>query len=413
MRIRERSERTSTAKLEQGFYDWTKKLLQLAVVALIALAGYLVYGLMSGGIGNWASLDAAAQARIGANIQGTILYFNIALIVLLVTSVILYYDEESLGYVQVVISLALYFGVPLLVDSQMPGQIAAWEESRNLPMLSLYHEARVLALILILPGVGLSLYDIIQRVRTGAHGDRADLTAMQFGGGAQEVAPASPALIGAAAACWQMAFCREALRVRCPIYHLRKRCWRERVGCMCDELSIREALAHLFEVPKRTGHLNFATGLETGEEKQTESSVPTGPKPELIRIPEIRREQVRIPRDTSLPIQAKRERCRNCIIYNEHQRLKYQLLAPIVTLLFPVAAVVKFDDLLAFLKSSLKTADHVMARLSFDPQIRDMGIASATTSSDIANFIMIGCLVIMATTLALRFLEYVVFTLKA
>jgi hypothetical protein len=182
---------------------------------------------------------------------------------------------------------------------------------------------------------------------------------------------------------------------------------------MCEELSIREALAHLFDTPKRAGHLNFATGLEAGEEKQVESSVPTGPKPELIRIPEIRRDQVRIPRNTSVPIQAKRERCRNCIIYNEHQRQKYQLLAPIVTLLFPAIAVVKFDDLLAFLKTLLKTADHVMARLSFDPQVRDMGIASATTSSDIANFIMIGCLVIMATTLALRVLEYVVFTAKA
>lgn len=53
-----------------------------------------------------------------------------------------------------------------------------------------------------------------------------------------------------------------------------------------------------------------------------------------------------------------------------------------------------------------------MARLSFDPQVREVGLASATSSSDVANIIMIACLVIMATTMALRALEYAIFTLK-
>lgn len=412
MRIRRPAERSSTAKLEQVFFDWTKKLLQLAVVALVALGGYLIYGLMSGGIGSWSSLDAAAQARIAANVQGTILYFNIALIVVLVAGVILYYDEESLGYVLVVVALLLYFGVPLFVDSQMPGQVTAWENANNVPMLTIYHEARVLALLLILPGVGLSLYDIVQRVVAGGRGERVDLTAMQYGGGAKEIAPASPALIGAFSACWQLSWCRESLRVRCPIYHLKRRCWRERVGCMCDEISIREALSRFFDRPQKSGNLDFATGLETGE-TMIGSSVPTGQQPELIRVPEIRKDQVQIPRSPSVPNEVKRERCRNCIIYNEHQRQKYQLLAPIVTLLVPAIAVLKFEDLMAFLKSLLSSADHVMARLSFDPEVREFGIAAATGSSDVANVMMIACLVIMATTMALRALEWVVFTVKA
>ncbi len=415
MRIREPSSRRSTALLEQAFYDWTKKILQLASVALVALGGYLVYGLMSGGLGNWSSLDAAAQARISANIQGTILYFNITLIVLLITSVILYYDEESLGYILVVLSIALYFGVPFLMDSQMPGQVEAWEKARNVPMLALYHEARVLALILVVPGVGLAVYDIVQRVLSAGRGENVDLTAMQYGGGTKEIAPANPALIGAFAACWQLPFCRESLRVRCPIYHLKRRCWRERVGCMCEEMSIRQALARFFDKPRETGNLNFATGLEGAPEPDTlvGSSVPTGPREDIIRVPEIRRDQVRIPYNTSMPMDAKKERCRNCVIYNEHQRHKYQMLAPIITLAVPLVAILEFETLLNYLKDFLRTADHVMARLSFDPQVRDVGIAAATTSSDVANIIMIACLVIIVTTMALRVLEYVVFTLKA
>ncbi len=405
--------RTSTAKLEQAFFDWTKKLLQLAVVALIALGGYLIYGLFSGGVGNWSSLDAATQARIAANIQGTIRYLNVALIVLLVSSIILYYDEESLGYVLVVIALLLYFGVPYFVDSQMAGSVQSWESAGNVPMLALYGEARIAALILIVPGVGLTIYDIIRRVLEGSRGDRVDLTAMQYGGGTKEIAPAGEALIGALAACWQLPFCRESIRVRCPIYHLRRRCWREQVGCMCEEVSIRQSLAHIFDQAPRTGNLDFATGLEVADKQATESAVPTGPRPDLIRVPEIRKDQVRIPYNRSMPAKLKRERCRNCIIYNEHQRHKYQLLSPLVVLGVPAIAFWKLEALMEQLKAFLRTADRVMANLSFEPGVRDVGLASATATSDVANFIMLGCLVIVATTMVLRLLEYVIFTLKA
>lgn len=54
-----------------------------------------------------------------------------------------------------------------------------------------------------------------------------------------------------------------------------------------------------------------------------------------------------------------------------------------------------------------------MARLSFDPHAREVGLGAVTSSSDVANIIMVACLVIILTTFALRALEYVVFTLKA
>jgi hypothetical protein len=415
MQIREPSPRHTTGKLEQAFFDWTKRILQVAGLALVLLIAYLIYGIVTGALGSWTSFDAAAQARISTNIQGTIFYLNVAVIVLLVTSVILYYDEPSLGYLLVILAVALYFGVPYFVDSQMPGQVEAWEKARNVPMLSLYHEARVMALILIVPGIGLTLYDIVCRVLAAGRGERVDRTAMQYGGGAKEIAPANPALIGAFAACWQLPFCRESLRVRCPIYHLRRKCWRERVGCMCEEIRIREALARFFDRQEETGNLNFATGLQEAAagEPQIGSSVQTGPREDVIRIPEIRKDQIKIPVDNAMPIEAKRARCRECVIYNEHQRYKYQLLAPIVTLIFPVVAVINFDAILQYLQHLLSTADRVMARLSFDPHAREVGLGAATSSSDVANIIMVACLVIILTTFALRALEYVVFTLKA
>ena len=76
----------------------------------------------------------------------------------------------------------------------------------------------------------------IQRIRDARTGE--DLTSMSYGKDwrREEV---RGALIGAFAKCWQLPFCREGIRVKCPIYHARTKCWKQRVGCMCEENVLR------------------------------------------------------------------------------------------------------------------------------------------------------------------------------
>ncbi|MBI3721069.1 MAG: hypothetical protein HY248_00825 [Fimbriimonas ginsengisoli] len=81
--------------------------------------------------------------------------------------------------------------------------------------------------------------------------------------------------------CWQLPYCRKFVRERCPIYHARRSCWRERVGCMCEEQVIRNAM----------------------EGK-------TIPKNVLAAA-------AFIPKNHKLTMAQKRNRCRQCVIYNE------------------------------------------------------------------------------------------------
>lgn len=98
--------------------------------------------------------------------------------------------------------------------------------------------------------------------------------------------------------CWQLPFCRTYIREKCPIFHSKRTCWRERVGCMCEEKVIRDALANKV-IPKD------AVAAATF-----------------------------IPYNRQLPMAVKRERCRQCVIYNEHQKQKYKLVLPMVVFLF-------------------------------------------------------------------------------
>lgn len=419
MRSSRRTRSSSSERLFQTFLDWVRRLGQFAtIIALVAVA-YLLYGLFAGGITVWGTLDAAARARIGSNVHFGIQVLNISVGVLLLSLCVLYYDEETLGYALVASSVLLYYGVPFLMDYLMVGQFAQWERTGNVAALSIYNELRFVGVASAVPGVILTVRDLFLRLLDGVGRKRDQFSAMPYGGTVQEETPVSPALIGALAKCWQLPFCREFVRIRCPIFHARTRCWRERVGCMCEETVIRHAMDAMMaevEVKRPDGPVDFAAVVP--DERRIDLDNPTGVKKPVWeapppRAPKISRKQVRIPHNPNLTMSVKRERCRNCVIYNEHQRLKYQALAPLIVLALPALAYWRFAEIQGGLNHFLQTADRVMSRLSLDPHAREFGIVSSITSASVlAEYILIGCLVVIFTTMVLRLLEYLVFKLK-
>jgi hypothetical protein len=219
----------SAERTYQIAMDWTRRVMQLAAVAVIILYGYILYGLLFGDVSHWATLNKAAQGRIATNIQGATHYVSIALGVLLLTLCILYYDEESLGYSLVAGSLFLYYGLPFLLTTLDPNQLEEWNKSNNQAALAIMSQFKIAALILAVPGGVLTLRDLILRFVDGSARKKEEFTAMQYGGAVQEEAPPSAPPIGMFAKCWQLSFCRDAIRKGCPIYHARTRCWKERV----------------------------------------------------------------------------------------------------------------------------------------------------------------------------------------
>lgn len=393
--------------------------MQLSTLTTVLLYAYVLWGLFGGAVDSYglANTSAAEKARILTNIQGATLYLAISLGVLLLTLTILYYDEESLGYALVAAAVFFYLGIPFLFDQVLSDTVKNWDKNNNVAAMAVMSHFRLAGLMIALPGGILMIRDVMLRLFDGSRRKKEEFSAMEYGGSVREEEPPKGAPIGMFAKCWQMVYCRDAIRKRCPIYLARTKCWRERVGCMCEENVIRHAMDAIinkevisFNKPKEEvegiGDSGIAGGV-IAPEKTEEMPIPANFE---SKVPP---RQVKIPYNPTLPMFQKKERCRNCVIYNEHQRLKYQFLSPLFVLAVPGLAIWQFDKIAGLLNRVLATLDNVMNRLSLDPNAHNGGIASSLTSTSIfAQYMVLGCLIIIATTMALRFLEYIVFKVK-
>jgi hypothetical protein len=414
------SRRGSSERTIQTFLDWTRRVNQLAILATAILYAYVLYGLFMGDVGHWRTLSPADQLRIATNVESALFYLNIAIGILLLTLCILYYDEEPLGYTLIGIAVLLYYGVPFLLSSVFGDMVGEWQSSHNRAALSILVQLKTAALMLAVPGGILVLRDLFLRVVEGGSRRREEFTAMQYGGAVKEEERPGRPLIGIMAKCWQLPFCRDAIRKGCPIYHARTRCWRQRVGCMCEENVIRHAMDAviskeliMFDAPvAQSGLIDMTPVIGENPNPPPAEVNRTEEFPARSAGPPASRRDVRIPHNPNIPMSVKKERCRNCVIYNEHQRLKYQFFAPLVVLAVPVLAFLKAQDLSDLLNRVFAGVDSLMARLALTGGAQNTGALTSMSSVGFANYVLIGCLVVIAATMSLRFLEYVIFKMK-
>jgi hypothetical protein len=167
--------------------------------------------------------------------------------------------------------------------------------------------------------------------------------------------------------CWQLPFCRKFVREKCPIYHAKTACWKELVGCMCEESVIRNAM----------------------ENKPI-------PKDALLAAK-------MIPRNNKLTEAQKKERCRNCVIYNEHQRHKYKLYMPSVVLTFLAIYALFHGPLIAAVNGLVSSVNRVVHRVALDTSGKPFQAPAFFTETLLAVFFIIGL------TYAMKTLEYLIF----
>ena len=175
--------------------------------------------------------------------------------------------------------------------------------------------------------------------------------------------------------CWQLPFCRKFVRQACPIYHARRCCWRERVGCMCEESVILDALQ---------GKVI--------------------PKDAIVAAKYI-------PQNTRLNAEQKAERCRNCVIYNEHQRHKYQLLLPLAITLVTALYLAFHKQLITGTHKALTDIDSAVSRLAFTTAT-DEGKELVTATPGFIEEVMLILVMLFLLAQIVRTIEFAVFKLK-
>lgn len=267
------------------------------------------------------------------------------------------------------------------------------------------HELQNVATMIAIAGGIILLRNLWARVMEARQG--VDLTAIKLGGDVKkENTPR--ALIGAAAKCWQLPYCREQLRPNCPIYLGRTKCWKQGVGCMCEEQIMLVAMTGITEQSKPTlggqpsGFIPISD-LAIEQNMKDKAKIATRPGPRGSRIP------------IGKPLTKKQrvQRCHNCIIFNDHQLQKYNLFSPLVTISIPLFYVLNFSTAQSWLTSFLHGIDSFVAHIQFTGgSVGTSMITTDITGSILIEGILIFCMMLITLSFALRALEFVFLTLK-
>jgi hypothetical protein len=180
--------------------------------------------------------------------------------------------------------------------------------------------------------------------------------------------------------CWEGPFCRDHIRAKCPVF-LEKRgpCWRRKEGCMCEERIVLQAMIAPDWKDQMT-RANLQLSMGSGARK-------------------------------ALSPEAKRERCRNCVIYNEHQRQKYKALTGLTLVAVPTLLALNFAWLQGLVDRMLFGLDAATKRFSLDANTTGITVLHNGAYSLIA-WVFVLALGLVLLSQALKVIEYFCLKLK-
>lgn len=360
--------------LRETIDDWIPKLSWISGVVTLAALAYLIYVVIGITGPNAVQLAKADVSRLADVIGFAGKIYLAALSVLCLALIAMVFHEAVAGPIMIFGAALIYWGIPLIITVLTEGKPVG---NQHLYELGL-NQIRLGALVAVLPGVGLALYSLISATAArGMHGVKKDQ--LVYGKDVKEEPEVVNRFLGK---CWQLPYCRKFIRLKCPIYLSKKCCWRERVGCMCEEAVIRDAMEGTTTIPK-----------------------------DPVAAAQY------IPYNKTLTPAMKAERCRNCIIYNEHQRQKYRLVVPLL-LLGTIGPVAMFHDTFQErLGMMLDGLDKVVARFSVvssnaptDPNAT--GMFQSFKSSPLATEVLLISILVIVLAYLLRGVEYALFKLK-
>ena len=144
----------------------------------------------------------------------------------------LFWEEEIMVAVNLGAAVALFFSSAIIpmVMTMAPGS--------NVGVDAGYEALGLAGKIYLGFALTILICDIALRVSTRAkQGAKKD--SLKYGKGVTEESDRKNVFMGK---CWQLPYCRKFVREKCPIYHAQRTCWKELVGCMCEESVIRVAM---------------------------------------------------------------------------------------------------------------------------------------------------------------------------
>lgn len=344
--------------------------LRLALIAFVVSSAYILYGVYGG------HLRGQVEPRIMSNIQlmGQIMAASGGLATICL--VIITYEEVAWSVVAGLLGLGLIFGFPLMVAGQVTG---GGERAAELIMRWTGIAGQFIVVVV---GVRM-LIEVVNYLREAPF--RQARGAAEIEGVTAKPKPTAGRPSWRLQPCWQMPYCHEAIRELCPAHKARRSCWRLRQGCNCDP--------GLIEALIRTGAALKGKGTESKrptQEAYIRSDLQTPTKPGQVE---------------------RTRECRNCPIFNEHQRQKFQLLNPIVIIATIVGLLAAYPVMQRLYRAAIQGMSSLASRLAYGETLSVADWIGRLDSPAVWVFfyIIVGLLVL---SYVLKFVEWAILVRK-
>ncbi len=349
--------------LQQALIGIAKFLMWVGGAMCLGALGFLIFTCVK--FADPASLTSAVgiAARANDNIEIFRKILNLGSIAMMVGTTYLFWGEEVLGVLQLVYAGILYFA-PIYLPA-----VLGMKDTIPQPAVNAMAVMQTCGMLFGLLALGVMVADITVRIRQRVQqGVRVDQ--LKYGKGIKEERDRRNVFLGK---CWQLPYCRKFVREACPIFHAGRTCWKERTGCMCEEEVIRGAMQNK-----------------------------TIPKDSLTAAQYI-------PRNNKLTMAQKQERCRSCVIYNEHQKHKYKAWLYGTLAGFVIFYAVGRGLLINGTQSVINALDRVIS-------LATLGGGNLTTSIKdsplpLAELLLV-CFMVVALAYTLKIIEYLIFKVK-
>jgi hypothetical protein len=373
------------------FDEIAQGILAVALIVVVLCLGYLLYGLWGGFLAepNYThGLTHADRLRYHGDVDTAFYVLKIALFIAIAALFFLFYHEESAGYILLAVVLLLDLGIPFAT-----GQIQYFDRQRPSVLTNIVLAGfRALAWLPGIPGGLLIAYDVFRRITGGLEEAQIRRTTLRYGQGVSRQSKHKNVFLGA---CWNTPFCRDSIRARCPIFLQKKGpCWRHKRGCMCEESIILQAQSGDWKQ-----RVAGAVGQIEGQKKSLGGALlgnaNTGPL---------------------LTMDQKKERCRQCVIYNKHEEQKYKLLVAITFAVVIIGVVLLSQNLINLVNTVTTAADTVMGRFAYSSSpVGNTPAGVAISPSDATGplaWVILGVITLIILSKLLQLVEYCCFKIK-
>ncbi len=381
-----------------------KSITALIVTAIVLGTVYLLFALWSGHAANPTFANdpggIADQHRILGNLAQVAHIVSIMSWIAVIATVFLYYDIATTGYVMVLIGAIFTFGVPFLTQAVFGIEHVQASKATNLLVTFLSGLGWTPGV----PGILLLVLEGARRILFGLQEAKVRRSKFRFGQNVAVHAKRRNVFLGS---CWNMPYCREAIRDKCPVHIAKKGpCWRHKRGCMCEE-SIAVLATSAGDWKSKV-----AGAVDKIEGRGTPAVAVAGMPPARSSNPLL---NFTDPSGRPNLTDAERaQRCRECVIYNTHQEQKYKAL--VGALFVGAAALVYFANgsLIKIMGAFYMRMNMTMSQYSFGPSTAGGSTTlpiSASTAVPISWFIISIALILIVSKM-LQLVEYCCFKIK-